>query len=176
MKEPRIAHSCNFWGWNSTPSSWDWSLPPELTLSSPMLWWGLYRRTGNDILIPIMFWWHLWLKITFSVLIFWYKRILKQNHKIHPNSIFSPKKRGNWCVCTNAFHLLAPWKSSFLEEKLKVLTSLWWEALPEAVRPCSCSLASHLRCCKGATGLSKWRKWIPAFSLWEISAHCILTL
>lgn len=124
------------------------------------------RKLWNEILMPIMFWWHLWLKIAFSVLIFWYKWTLKQSYRIHPNSIFSSKKRGNWCICPTAS----------LEEKLGVLTSLWWEALPEAVRPCSCSLASHLRCCKGATGLSKQRKWVTAFPYWDISAHCILTL
>ena len=60
--------------------------------------------------------------------------------------------------------------------KLRIHTTLWREALPEAVWPHSCSPAALWGCCKGATQPSKLKKWFTAFSPWEISAHCILTL
>jgi len=60
--------------------------------------------------------------------------------------------------------------------KVRRITPLWWEALSEAMWPCSYSSAITIRFHKGATLPSKLRKWIRAFLLWEISADCILTL
>lgn len=65
--------------------------------------------------------WHLWLKLMFSVLTFWYKLILKQHSRIHPQIPFSLLRRGGQLVCltcpTDPLSLLTPWNNSSLEDE-----------------------------------------------------------
>lgn len=174
MKEPRITHCCNLWGWHSTPSSWNWSLP-QSPHSRPQCYDECFiRKLGNDVLIPIMFWWHFWLKITFSVLTFWYKRVLKQTYRIRPNFIFSSKKKamGVLSYCTNPLPISHLEQSLFgrdtQDAHLFVVGSLSWSF--EAMF----LLASFsFKVLHRGPRASKWRKCITAFSYWEISALCI---
>lgn len=112
--------------------------------------------------------------LTFSVLLFWYKLILKQNNRIHHQIPFSfLRRRQLVCLpCSIDPLSLTPWNKSSLEDEPQdahcfVVGSSSWSHM---------SVFLLARCYKRATWPSKLRKWITAFLPWGISTYCILTL